>query len=159
MRVKKIINEWYQDYHQPSMYICAASCSFKCERECGVCCCQNSDLATKRTLGVNAGKVIERYLRDPITQAIVFGGLEPFDQFDEILDFIRLLRTEYHCDDTVVIYTGYNKREVLSSIENLKQYKNIIVKFGRFLPDQESHYDEILGVDLASPNQYAERIS
>lgn len=141
------------------MYICAASCSFKCERECGVCCCQNSDLATKRTLGVNAGKVIERYLRDPITQAIVFGGLEPFDQFDEILDFIRLLRTEYHCDDTVVIYTGYNKREVLSSIENLKQYKNIIVKFGRFLPDQESHYDEILGVDLASPNQYAERIS
>jgi len=37
----------------------------------------------------------------------------------------------------------------------LSRYKNVIVKFGRFIPNQEKHYDEILGVELASPNQYA----
>ena len=41
----------------------------------------------------------------------------------------------------------------------LKQYDNIIIKFGRFIPNQEKHYDEVLGVELASPNQYARRIS
>ena len=38
-------------------------------------------------------------------------------------------------------------------------FNNIIVKFGRFIPNQESHYDEILEVNLASPNQYARKIS
>jgi hypothetical protein len=34
----------------------------------------------------------------------------------------------------------------------------VIVKFGRFIPNQKSHYDEILGVNLVSPNQYAKII-
>ena len=38
-------------------------------------------------------------------------------------------------------------------------FRNIIVKFGRFIPDQESHYDEVLGVNLASNNQYAKKLS
>jgi len=37
--------------------------------------------------------------------------------------------------------------------------KNIIIKYGRFIPDKEKHYDEVLGIYLASDNQYAERIS
>ena len=35
----------------------------------------------------------------------------------------------------------------------------IIIKYGRFIPNQQKHYDEILGVYLASDNQYAEKIS
>ena len=60
--------------------------------------------------------------------------------------------------DDVVIYTGYNKDEIVSEINELKDFGNIIVKFGRFVPDQESHFDETLGVELCSPNQYAERV-
>ena len=68
---------------------------------------------------------------------------------------------------TIVIYTGYTKEELEKSpqypLTNLRLYvkshkANIIIKYGRFIPDQESHYDEILGVMLASPNQYAERL-
>ena len=40
----------------------------------------------------------------------------------------------------------------------LKKYKNIIVKFGRFIPNQEKQYDEVLGVYLASNNQYGEKL-
>jgi hypothetical protein len=38
-------------------------------------------------------------------------------------------------------------------------FDNIIVKFGRFIPDDEKRFDEVLGVELASHNQYAEVIS
>ena len=37
-------------------------------------------------------------------------------------------------------------------------FTNIIIKFGRYIPNQKPHYDEVLGVNLASDNQYAERI-
>ena len=159
MTTTGIRDEDFTNYRETSMFISAASCSFKCEKESGVRCCQNSDLASQESINVNSRELIERYLANPITHAIVFGGLEPLDQIDEVLDFIRILREDCHCDDTVVIYTGYDKREISFSVDRLKQYKNIIVKFGRFLPDEESRYDEVLGVTLASPNQYAERIS
>ena len=44
-------------------------------------------------------------------------------------------------------------------INILKQYPNIIIKFGRFKPNQKSHYDDVLGVNLISDNQYGEKIS
>ena len=41
----------------------------------------------------------------------------------------------------------------------LKKFKNIIVKFGRYVGGQQAHFDEVLGVYLASDNQFAEKIS
>jgi hypothetical protein len=59
-----------------------------------------------------------------------------------------------------VIYNGYYEMEINHDIEYLRQnYDYIIVKFGRFIPDQAPHLDTVLGVKLASNNQYAERIS
>ena len=62
-------------------------------------------------------------------------------------------------EDDIVIYTGYQKEEISYAIDWLHLFSNIIVKFGRFIPNQQPHYDEILGVKLASDNQYAEVIS
>ena len=77
-----------------------------------------------------------------------------------LLLFIRIFRK--FSNDDIVIYTGYNKEEERSQdlIEFIKknQYKNIIIKYGRYIPNQTPHYDEILGVKLASDNQYAERL-
>ena len=72
-------------------------------------------------------------------------------------EFITQLRVE--CLDDVVIYTGYNKEEIIDKVLVLSQFKNIIIKFGRYIPGQEKHYDNILGVYLAANNQYAEKIS
>jgi hypothetical protein len=38
-------------------------------------------------------------------------------------------------------------------------FKNIIIKFGRFVPNKPHHIDEVLGIELASDNQYAKRIN
>ena len=84
-------------------------------------------------------------------------GLEPFDSWDDLLKLIG--ETRNLTDDDIVIYTGYNKDEIKDKIYLLSEYKNIIIKYGRYVPNQEKHYDDILGVYLASNNQYAEKIS
>ena len=92
-----------------------------------------------------------------ISKSIVCGGLEPLDSWEDLQNFIMLLR--HRSNDPIVIYTGYNKNEIKDKIEWLQSYENIIVKFGRYIPNQETHYDKILGIYLASDNQYAEVIS
>lgn len=79
-------------------------------------------------------------------------------QFNEMLAVIDTFRSG-GCEDEFVIFTGYNPEEIPKEIEALKLRTNIIVKFGRFIPDVESRYDEILGVTLASYNQYAEQLT
>jgi len=158
MRIKGVVDEDFVNYKLPSMYISTSVCDFKCDKESGMSCCQNSSLAHEKTYDVSDTFLITRYLSNPITSAIVFGGLEPFDQFGELHEFLIKLRCVCHCDDTVVIYTGYRKVEIMQYISELSQFGNIIVKFGRFVPNEEKQFDDILGVYLASPNQYAEEI-
>lgn len=158
MKIKGIRDEDFTQYKKPSMFIAFPKCDFKCEKDCGKKICQNSQLATSDSIEVTELSVVERYLKNPITQAIVIGGLEPFDSWMELMRLVSLFRTE--TQDDIVIYTGYKKREIENNmLRYLSAYRNIIVKFGRYVPDQQSHYDEVLGVSLASPNQYAERIS
>lgn len=170
MIVKGIIDEDFVNYKKPSMTIEFPYCSFKCDKDCGQQVCQNSALVHTPNIDIPVYKLIERYINNPITHAIVFQGLEPFDSYYDLWDFIYTLRVFYSNYDDIVIYTGYTKEELKQMtietglgtkniIEHLK-YKNgnIIIKFGRFIPNQPSHFDDILGVTLASPNQYAERI-
>ena len=98
-----------------------------------------------------------RYINNQLTQAIVIGGLEPFLQFEEVLDFIKEFRE--NSNDDIVIYTGYYPYEKEREIKLLKQYKNIIIKFGRYTINLPTKYDDILGITLISGNQYAEKIS
>ena len=79
------------------------------------------------------------------------------DSFDELYEFIKYMRYAYKYD--VVIYTGYNQSEITWKIAKLKKFKNIIVKFGRYKPNRPSRFDNLIGVYLASPNQYAKIIS
>ena len=39
---------------------------------------------------------------------------------------------------------GYDKNEIEEKIILLKKYKNIVVKFGRYVPGQQAHYDKVL---------------
>lgn len=159
MILKTIKSEWFQDYKIPSMYIAFPRCSFKCEKASNKGMCHNSHLANSPNQEIKISDIIESYLCNPITNAVVCGGLEPFDSFDDLVAFVSELRETYKCDDTIVIYTGYTKEEIEDYIIALQRYNNIIVKFGRYISGQVSHYEDLLGVNLASDNQYAEQIS
>ena len=158
MKIVQLIDEDFVNYKKPCMIIGFPYCNFKCDKECGQQVCQNSTLATANILDIDIDSIIERYLNNPITKAICFQGLEPFDSYKDIKTFISHLRSK-QCWDDIVIYTGYNKDELNNQLKYLRQYRNIIIKFGRFIPNQNPHYDKILGINLASDNQYAKKIS
>lgn len=153
MNIKGLITEDFVNYKKPSMTIMFPFCNFKC----GTGYCQNSPLVKEKNVNLSVDNIVERYINNPISEAIVMQGLEPFDSWEDLLELVTQLRIK--CLDDVVIYTGYNKEEITDKVLILSNFKNIIIKFGRYVPNQEKHYDDILGVYLASDNQYAEKIS
>ena len=159
MYIKFLLEEDFVNYKKPSMFIGFPTCTWKCEKECGMKgICQNGPLADTPIFDIKKEDIIKRYIENPISKAIVFGGLEPMDSWEELAKLISMFRE--HTTDDIVIYTGWYESEISDKVEYLRQnYDNIIIKFGRFVPNQKPHYDEILGIKLASDNQYAEVIS
>ena len=158
MLIKFLIDEDFINYKKPSMFIGAGiTCSLKCDKECGEDVCQNSSLLKEPIINYDTDKIFQRYLNNPITSAIVIGGLEPFDSWPELNKFVQEARQK--TQDDIVIYTGYYEGEITEQIKALSVYPNIIVKFGRFVPHSSTRIDEVLGVQLASANQYAKCIS
>lgn len=157
MKLIEIKDEDIINYKKISMFIALPFCSGKCYKELGLDCsiCQNDELRNSKIIEFDDEKIIEKYLHNPLTHSIVFGGLEPLDSFSELIHFISLLRNKYKNFDDVIIYTGYKEEEIQDKIEKLKVFGNIILKVGRYIPQSENRYDEILGVTLASKNQYA----
>ena len=154
MKIKGLISEDFVNYKKPAMTIMFPHCNgFKCGAEY----CQNSPLSKAEDIEMDISDIVIRYLNNPITESVVMQGLEPFDSWDDLIEFVKQLRKS--TDDDIVIYTGYYKEEITDRIALLSKYKNIVIKYGRYIPRQEKHYDEVLGVYLASSNQYAERIS
>lgn len=158
MKIKNIIQEDFSNYKTCSMFLGFPSCTWKCEKECGrKGLCQNAALATSPSIDISAEEIIDLYRANPLSHALVCGGLEPFDSWLDLSELVAKFRKK--TSDVIVIYTGYEPEEINYAIQYLKCFSNIIIKFGRFIPDQKPHYDEILGISLASQNQYAERIS
>ena len=159
MWIKGLNETDFVNYKKPSMFIIFPKCDFKCDKESGENVCQNSNLAHEPDTSIYTTEIVTRYINNPMTSAIVCGGLEPMLSFDDLLFMLTILRDDYENHDDFVIYTGYNKDEIGAQIEELKKFDNVIIKYGRFIPDSEPKYDEVLGVTLQSDNQWAERIS
>ena len=159
IHIKDIMMENFQDYKKTSMFIATCGCTFKCLKELNmdISICQNCSIVKQPNTSIKISRLVELYLNNHVTEAVVIGGLEPILQFNELLSYISYLRN--YTDDDIVIYTGYYKHEILDYMNKLSQYPNIIIKFGRYIPNQRQRYDRVLGVTLASDNQYAERIS
>ena len=153
MKIKGLISEDLVNYKKPSMTIIFPYCTIKC----GEAYCQNRELDKAHIIEMNVNNLVDRYINNPITEAVVMQGLEPFDSWNDLIEFVKQLRES--TDDDIVIYTGYYKEEIIDKVEILRKYKNIIIKYGRFLYNDKPIFDDILGITLASSNQYAERIS
>lgn len=167
MRLKGIEAENFENYKDPALFLAFPKCDFKCCREVGSTICQNSALANEPDIEIGVDTIVNLFMNNPITRAIVCGGLEPFESCADLVELIRKLRQKTLAP--VIIYTGYTEEEIHSieytddiSKKNvfniLNNIENIIIKFGRFIPNMDKHFDEVLGVNLASPNQYAKQI-
>ena len=163
MEIKGIKDEVIGDYKKTAMQVIFPKCDFKCDKENGCNLCQNSSLAQAPAIRMHAQDIVDRYLKNPLTKAFVFGGLEPFDTVADLIDLIFVIREVNECYDDIVIYTGYTEEEILElhpyTYRQIQTFCNIYIKFGRYIPNQEPHFDEVLGVKLASDNQYGKKVS
>ena len=155
IELKGIIDEDFVNYKVPSMVLLFPYCSFKCGKDI----CQNALMDQAIPLTISIDDIYKRYVNNKIVRAVVLQGLEPMDSWDELCSLLFHFRVHKSCFDPFVIYTGYTKDEIKGKICYLKRmYSNIIVKYGRFIPDNKPHFDNVLGVKLASDNQYAEQL-
>lgn len=160
MRVKNIIVEDFCNYKLPSMFIVSSECDFKCctEAGCGIELCQNSSIISLPIKNIDDEYIYRRFIDNKITKAVVIGGLEPMLQIDEVIHLLSVFR-DHRDNHDFVIYTGYYPNEIKNEIHKLCYYDNVIIKFGRYIPNKPSCFDDILGITLASNNQFALRIS
>jgi len=150
--LKGLVDEDFSNYKKPSMYLIFPSCTFKCGRAK----CQNSALANPLLqVEVDIKSIVVRYMENPITKAIVCGGLEPMDSFEELLSLVEEIRK--YSNDDIVIYSGYEENEILDKVNQLIKFPNIIIKYGRYIPEEEPYFNEDLGVTLIGRNQYTVR--
>ena len=153
MLIKGIIIEDFVNYKYPCMTIEFPFCDFKCDTKNGTQLCHNYALRFEKNINLPNNRIVEMYMSNSITKAVVMQGLEPFYDKNELYELISDFRKV--TDDDIVIYTGYTEEELKSEIPKLKSFGNIIVKFGGYIPNQKPHFDKILGVNLVSDNQYA----
>ena len=169
MKLVNLIEEDFVNYRKPGMFLGFPYCSGKCNSP-GMTVCQNEELhhvPEQDLIDISAEEIVERYKSNPITKCLICGGLEPFDSFDDLMSICRLWWKTFRIDDRscikdpVIIYTGYYPHEIISKLYRLNAEAAptstyIFVKYGRFIPGDTLHYDPVLGVNLASNNQYAE---
>lgn len=159
MKLKGIIDYDTVNYKEPCLTLLFNYCDFKCDKLNDCVVCQNSPLSREPDIDISGEAIWKMYSENPLTKAFCFQGLEPFDSFFDMMDLIIFIRKEKNCHDPIVIYTGYEKGEDKAVEMFLQHYDNIIVKWGRFIMGQEPHYDEVLGVKLASDNQWGEYLT
>lgn len=136
------------------------SCTFKCDKENNCQMCHNFALTKQQPIETSINRLIELYDSQELSHSVTFQGLEPLDNLKQLLWFIYYFRQTH--DDFIYIWTGYDKNECKDLIYLIKekmQWKNIVIKFGRYRPNDTPHLDPILGINLSSSNQYAEVIS
>src|SRR5574344_1755351 len=159
MILKGITFEDFVNYKKPSMYLAFPKCTLKCEKKAN--CpgmCQNHTLLSEPDIDVNAIELVSTYMNDPLIESVVCAGMDPIDSLDDLCEFITAFRKR--TDEDIVIYTGYDKNEILPAVEQLRSIakKKLIFKFGAYIAGQGPHYDKVLGIKLASANQYGEQI-
>lgn len=157
MNILNIKAEDFVNYKKPAMFIGMGKCDWKCciEAHIPVDICQNHDL--QDYIELEPKTIVGNYMSNTISESIVIGGLEPFNDFMNLLDLVDEFRQ--NTTDDIVIYTGYYPYEITNELMYLSDYENIIIKFGRFKPDDTGYKDELLGVKLASSNQYSAKLN
>lgn len=159
MKLVNIIEEDFTNYRKPGMFLGFPYCSGKCNSP-EKTVCQNEALRNvpeKDLIDISPDEIVKRFENNPISRALICGGLEPFDSFDDLVDICSAFRKNFSgAYWPIVIYTGYYPHEIKEQLFILMmKFTNITVKFGRYIPGDEPHPDPYLGVNLASDNQYA----
>lgn len=119
MKVLYVKDEDFINYKKTSMFIGLPNCSGKCWKEKGLPCtiCQNNSLRDSSVIDISVDDLIIRYDSNPLSESVVFGGLEPFDSEEDLNNFIHIFR--YNHADTVSDIMFFETREKVIHNKNI----------------------------------------
>ena len=108
MKLKFIKRDDFVNYKKCSMFLGTTSCDWKCCKENNLPCstCQNYPWSNNPIKEFDNKDIISMYLKDGLEESIVFGGLEPMLQFQELVSFIDKFRKV--SNDDIIIYCVKN---------------------------------------------------
>lgn len=144
------IKETFNDYKKVGMYVAFPQCSLNCKN------CQNAHLREVEPLEVSLDYLVKIILDNDLIDSVILSGMNPMDSFDDVMSLIREVRNKSNIE--IIIYTGMRESNLTNEIKKLKEFNNVIIKFGEYIPNSKEKFDEVLGINLASDNQYAKRI-
>lgn len=158
MKLSGIPTMVFNDYKKTSLYIPFINCTLKCVKEAKergeymVECQNHSLLKLKEYLHISVEDIKKQYIdNNPFIEAVILSGLDPFDSWEDAYEFITEFRKI--SDMEIVIFTGYEPFEIHEKLLQIKNFSNIIIKFGRYKPLEPKRYDEIGMITLISGNQ------
>lgn len=153
IRLKDAV-EVFQDYKKSAILFSTCYCNWKCCHEAGIpeSVCQNQKVAQQREVYLPFESVLKK-VNQSFTDAVIFGGLEPMLQADEVVQCIQYLR-QHGVKKDIVVYTGYYVEEIDEETLAYLAMNDVILKCGRYIPDRKPKFDAVLGITLASDNQY-----
>lgn len=143
--------EVYNDFKEVGILLASPVCYNNCKN------CQNEHLKNKKPVVYCVEELINEIKNNKFVKSVIFGGLDCFDSFDETFNFISKFRKVSKED--VVLYTGKTEDCLHEKLKLLKQFENIYVKFGEYIENSNSIFDEVGGIWLSSSNQYFKKIS
>lgn len=156
----KEITEVFQDYKKAALFLGVCFCDWKCCKESGLplSTCQNYSWSNNEIVEVSFNSIVNRIKGNLLTDAVIIGGLEPLIQINEVVQLISYIRQQGLKND-IVIYTGYYDYEIEdNTLLELKKY-NVLMKCGRYKPNKIPFFSTLLGITLASDNQYVLKLS
>ena len=141
-------------YYKNGLLVATVGCDWKCLKEQGldISICQNSHTSKMQTKFISTKELVDKFNENLLSECIIFAGLEPILQFDEVYGFIKEFRKTNYND--VVIFTGYYPEEIKEELEKLKSFENIYIKLGRYIQNSSKIYDPIGKIWLSGSNQY-----
>lgn len=128
-------------------FIGSRICAIACHNHCPGCF--NENLKAQPIQTISAWDIIYRIQEHPLSQGIIFGGLEWTEQpleLQELVEFALVVGLQ------VMIYTHYPLVDFLARFPNFKN-RPIYVKCGEYKQELKGYYDEEHNVILASSNQ------
>jgi pyruvate-formate lyase-activating enzyme len=150
IRYKSITHERVEDAPFVGALICAVSCSIGCKD------CFNESVKQEPNRCSYIPNILDEIQANPFNEGVILAGLEWSSQPKELIALVKEA-TKRHLP--IIIYTGYTSDQFIRRVPRIKEFPNVLIKYGSFNQNLRSFEHKEYGVNLASTNQHIQKIS
>jgi len=150
IRYKSITHERVEDAPFVGALVCALDCNIGCKG------CFNQSLKEAPIFYKKADEIMDEIMSNPFNEGVILAGLEWSLQPTELLALVKSATVR---NMPVIVYTGHDINTFLRRVPLIKQFTEVLVKYGAYDESKLSLTHEAYGIKLASTNQHIDSIA